>query len=444
MTTVSRILLLTGTISLLAYLLFHTNLYEMTAFMVLLALYQVFALVHWIENKNRNLSRFLEAVEADDFTQTFSVARKSRAFDDLNRTLNRIAHRFEEMKVESEDRFQYFHFVVEQLSVGLIVFKEDGKIDMINRSAKRLLGVSQLKNVKELKSISNDLFEALCTTNLRNKNLVRIESSNVSMRLAIQTSRFRMRERSYTLASIHDMRGELEEIELDAWQNLIRVLTHEIVNSIAPIASLASTANKLLSDAHSQSHEKGLLVSPVFEDVQTAVRTIETRSKGLLRFVDSYRTLTHIPDPKLIIFPVGTLLSHVEQLVRPAVNESGIELTTMVEPESLELTADPGLLEQVLLNLLVNSIQALNGRRGGRIKLSAQLEDKGKIAIRVEDNGPGIPRETQEKIFIPFFTTRDNGSGIGLSLSRQILHMHHALISVWSQPGEQTVFTIVF
>lgn len=148
LTTVSRILLLTGTISLLAYLLFHTNLYEMTAFMVLLALYQVFALVHWIENKNRNLSRFLEAVEADDFTQTFSVARKSRAFDDLNRTLNRIAHRFEEMKVESEDRFQYFHFVVEQLSVGLIVFKEDGKIDMINRSAKRLLGVSQLKNVK--------------------------------------------------------------------------------------------------------------------------------------------------------------------------------------------------------------------------------------------------------------------------------------------------------
>ncbi len=442
--SVSRTLLLTATVSLLAYLLFRTVLYEMAALVGLIALYQVFSFIRWIERKNIRLARFLEAIEAADFTQTFSNNTRSKAFDELNRSLNRIAQRFEEMRVETEDQFQYLQFVVEQLTVGLIAFRQDGKIDMINRAAKRLLGVPQLKNVKDLRPLSNDLYEVLISANPRKRNLVSMESGNVSVRLAIQISGFRMREVSYTLASLQDMRGELEEIELDAWQNLIRVLTHEIVNSIAPIASLASTANRLLSDTSWQSPEKGEAAPPALEDVQTAVRTIEARSEGLLRFVNSYRTLTHIPNPKFRIFPIWMLFSRVEQLVRSAVTQSGITLTTSVTPQSLELTADPDLLEQVLLNLLMNSIQALDGKTGGQIILSAQLEEKGKISIRVEDNGLGIPKDIQEKIFIPFFTTKESGSGIGLSLSRQILHSHQALISVWSHPDEKTVFTIVF
>ncbi len=441
---VTRTLLLTLTISLLAYLLYHSDLYEMAGLVAVLALYQVVAFVRWVERRNRNLARFLEAVEADDFTQSFSMAGKSKAFHELNKTLNRIAQRFEEIRVETEDQFQYFQFVVEQLTVGLIVFRQDGEIDMVNKAAKRLIGVTQLKNIKELGLISNELLEALESRTPRNRHLVRVETGSVSVRLAVQLSGFRMRGLSYTLASLQDMRGEMEEIELDAWQNLIRVLTHEIVNSIAPIASLASTANRMLSNSEAESKESGERVPPIFEDVQTAVSTIETRSEGLLRFVNSYRTLTHIPNPKFRIFPIWMLFSRVEQLVSSAVSQNGILLATSVNPQSLELTADPDLLEQVLLNLLMNSIQALDGKEGGRIGLSAQLEEKGKICLRIEDNGSGIPKEAQEKIFIPFFTTKDSGSGIGLSLSRQILHMHHALISVWSQPGEKTVFTIVF
>ncbi len=444
MAAVARAILLACTISLFAYLLFHTKMDEMAAVMGLLALYQVFALVRWMERRSRNLARFLEAVEAEDFTQTFSVGRTGKAFDELNKTLNRITQRFEEMKAESESQFQYFQFVVQQLTIGLMVFRRDGEIDIMNRAAKRLLGVSRLKNVEEIAAISSDLFQILRSNSPQTKNLVRIENDNLSVRLAVQLSQFRMRGISYTLASLQDMRGEMEEIELEAWQNLIRVLTHEIVNSIAPIASLASTASKLLSDTHTQSREDGQPLPPVLEDVQTAVRTIEGRSEGLLRFVNSYRTLTHVPDPKFVIFPIAMLFSRVEQLVRSAISEGGIELTTAVEPESLELTADPGLLEQVLLNLVMNSVQALEGEPGGRISLSARLEEKGKVTIRVEDNGPGIPKEIQGKIFIPFFTTKDNGSGIGLSLSRQILHLHNALISVTSQPGEQTIFTMVF
>ena len=444
MVTTTRVALLTGTVLLFAYFLVHTNLYELDALLALLVSYQVFAFLRWIEKKNENLTRFLEAVEANDFSQTFSVTTRSKAFDGLHNTLNRISTRFEEMKVEGENQFQYFQFVLEHLPVGLIVFQRDGKIEMINRSAKRVLGLSYLKNLKELIPVSNDLYQALSTMDRLSGGFVRIEGNNLSARLAIQKSEFRMKETSYTIASIQDMRGELEEIELEAWQNLIRVLTHEIVNSITPIASLASTANKILSDSRLQSNDNGQLVSPSIKDVHVAVKTIESRSEGLLRFVNSYRTLTHIPSPKLKLFSIITLFSRVEQLVRSSVSENGIQLTSTVKPESLELKADPDLIEQVLLNLLMNSVQALEGRSDGRINLSAQLEEKGKITIRIEDNGPGIPREIEKKIFIPFFTTRDNGSGIGLSLSRQILHLHHALISVSSKTGEQTVFTIVF
>ncbi len=444
MATVLRVLLLTCTLCLFAYLLFRTDLYRIAALMGVLAAYQVFALARWIERKNRNMARFLEAIEAEDFTQTFSLAGRSKAFDELNRTFNKITQRFEEMRSEREDQFQYFQFVVERLSVGLIVFRHDGKVDVINRAAKRLIGMPSLRNINELGALSPDLLDAVRDANRRGRNLVRVENDNLSVRLAILTSEFRMRGISYTLASLQDLRGEMEEIELDAWQNLIRVLTHEIVNSIAPIASLASTANKLLTDSGTQSSEQGESVPQVFGDIQTAVRTIETRSEGLLRFVNSYRTLTHVPEPKFRIFPIITLFKRVEQLVGSSLSKSSIKLTIAVDPESLELTADPDLLEQVLLNLVMNSIQALEGKTDGEIELSAHLEERGKIAIRVEDNGAGIPREVQEKIFIPFFTTKDSGSGIGLSLSRQILHLHRALISVWSKPGERTVFTIVF
>ncbi len=442
--TTSRVIFLAATICLGAYFWFRTSLYEMVGLMAVLSLYQAAAFVRWIERRNQNLARFLEAVEADDVTQKFHVSNSNKAFDELNKTLNRINRRFEQVRAESDNQFQYFQFVVQRLNVGLIVFQRDGTVELINAAAKRLLGIPYLRTIDGLKTVSEELFGVLGSSNPRSRNLVHVENGNLSARLAVQISEFRMRGTRYILASLQDMRGEMEEIELDAWQNLIRVLTHEIVNSITPIASLASTANKLLINSRSKSGKNGHEMEPVLDDVQTAVRTIESRSEGLLRFVNSYRTLTHVPIPKLRLFPISTLFARVEQLVMPSVNENGISLATSVQPESLELTADPDLLEQVLLNLLVNSIQAIDKKPDGQIRLSARLEEKGRITISVEDNGPGIPKEIQEKIFIPFFTTRETGSGIGLSLSRQILHLHHALISVYSDPGEQTVFTIAF
>jgi signal transduction histidine kinase len=274
------------------------------------------------------------------------------------------------------------------------------------------------------------------------KSLVRVEHNGDKSYLAIFATEIRMRGQVFTLASIQNIQSELEEKEMEAWQNLVRVLTHEIMNSITPISSLASTAHELLkpgSDPQMQSIEPEVLL-----DVREAVQTIQKRSQGLLRFVETYRKITRIPKPKFSIFPIAELFARVLKLMHGELGKKSIEFHSSVEPETLELTADPELVEQVLINLILNSIQALAGKPGGRIELTARLDASSRSIIQVRDNGPGILEEVKEKIFIPFFTTKQEGSGIGLSLSRQIMRLHRGTISVQSRPDVETVFTLKF
>jgi signal transduction histidine kinase len=226
---------------------------------------------------------------------------------------------------------------------------------------------------------------------------------------------------------------------MEAWQNLIRVLTHEIMNSVTPVASLASTANDLLT-----AQKEGRPQEETLNDVRDAVRTIQKRSQGLLHFVDAYRKLTRIPKPDFQIFPVAELFGRVQSLMRAEMERRSIHFLSQVEPKTLELTADPELIEQVMINLLLNAIQALEGRPDATVGLMARMDERGRVLVQVTDNGPGILDEAQEKIFIPFFTTRQDGSGIGLSLSRQIMRLHRGTISVQSTPNVETVFTLRF
>jgi signal transduction histidine kinase len=237
---------------------------------------------------------------------------------------------------------------------------------------------------------------------------------------------------------VQNIQSELEEQEMEAWQKLIRVLTHEIMNSITPISSLASTVRGMIPE------QGGEEDSETLSDVHMALETIESRSQGLLHFVETYRELTRIPKPDFKIFAVSELFSHIVQLMNTDLEEKNIVLQVAIAPETLELTADPDLVEQVLINLLRNASQALTGRENARIDLTAQLDRRGRVVIRVRDNGPGILAEVQERIFIPFFTTKREGSGIGLSLSRQIMRVHRGTISVQSELNKKTVFTLRF
>jgi signal transduction histidine kinase len=231
---------------------------------------------------------------------------------------------------------------------------------------------------------------------------------------------------------------------MEAWQQLTRVLTHEIMNSVAPISSLASTAHRLLADVPPGDGARSADAEEVADDAREAVETIERRSKGLISFVDSYRSFTKIPNPTFQVLDAGEMFENVRRLLRVQIEEHNLSCKIRVHPDPLELTADPELIEQVLINLTLNAMQAVENQDDARIEMRARIDRRSRPVLQIADNGPGIPPDVQDRILVPFFTTKEDGSGIGLSLSRQIMRLHGGTLTVRSEPNVETVFTLRF
>lgn len=441
----TRVVLLSSTIYLLFYLIFklQVTLYATIFILAIIILYQIYTLILYVEKTNRDLNRFLLTVKHEDFSQTFLGASLGSSFDELKSAFNEVIQKFHRARAEKEEHFRYLQTVVQHVGIGLIAFQSDGKVELLNNAAKRLLKIPHLKNIHNLESLSKPLVEKLFKLKSGEKTLVKVEIKNELLQLAINATEFRMRDQNFKLVSLQNIQSELEEKELEAWQNLIRVLTHEIMNSVTPISSLASTVNDLLK-ASGGAISPDKVSSDDIQDIHGAVQTIYKRSEGLLHFVDAYRNLTRIPTPDFQVFPIMNLFKQVGQLMQAELTRSAIQLQMQVIPESLELTADAELIEQILINLAQNAIQALNGRPNAKIEMLSKIDDGGRIIIQVTDNGPGISEDMLEKVFIPFFTTKENGTGIGLSLSRQIMRLHRGAMNVQSKPNEATTFTLRF
>lgn len=439
-----RILLLAVFIFIFIYFIMNTNLFAVYFIFGAAIIYQIFSLIHYIEKTNRDLYRFLEAIKYDDFSQSFSAKNLGTSFTELKQAFNEVLLKFQKTRAEREEHHRYLETVVQHIGIGLISFKLDGEIGLINTAAKRLLKSPQLKNIKSLNKLSQELVRTLFKLEPGEKALVKFTDENETLQFAIYATGFILREQRYKLVSLQNIQTELEEKEMEAWQNLIRVLTHEIMNSITPISSLASTVNGLLSDCQKDKDQCKQIDSEILEDVSCAVQTIEKRSNGLLNFVQSYRKLYRIPSPNFQIFQVSSLFERITQLMSAQMKKNNIIFKTTIDPETLELTADPEMIEQVLINLLLNSIIALKNQTSREVVLSAKLDLRSRTTIQVFDNGSGIEKDVLSKIFIPFFTTKQDGSGIGLSLSRQIMRLHKGSISVASNPGVETIFTLRF
>lgn len=400
-----------------------------------LAAFQVWSLIRFVDRTNRDLARFFQAVRYSDFCQTYVTGGLGSSFDELKRSFNEVLDAFRATRAEKEEQALYLQMVVQHIGVGLVAFDRQGEVSLINNAAKRLLRVNRLGNVSDLESRGPGLAQTLTTLGPRRKALLRLEEDGEVRQLACFAALFRTGEEEHRLVSLHDIQSELEEQEMEAWQRLIRVLTHEIMNSITPIASLSATAEGLL--------QQETIAGEDVSDVRTAVHTIQRRSQGLLQFVDAYRDLTRVPAPDFQITPVSGLFERVTQLMAHQFQEAGVELVHAVDPPSLEVTADPGQVEQVLINLLRNACDAAGGRDGARVELTASM-DRDRVVIDVADNGTGIVEEALDKLFIPFFTTKQDGSGIGLSLCRQIMRLHRGTISARSEPGVRTEFSLRF
>jgi len=437
-----RVLLLSATLCLLAYLLFKTDFIAPVIFVCLLGAYQSFALIRYVTKTNRDLARLLDSVKYSDFSQSFTNNLKGSGFEELNAALTDVIKEFQQAKLEKEEHFRFLQTIVDHVGIGLIAFDPQGEVEMINNAAKKLLKISRLKNIHDLEAVSARLVDKLLELAPGTNDLVKLKQDDDLLQLSIYATGFVLHKQQLMLVAMQDIQGALEEKEMKSWQNLIRVLTHEIMNSITPIASLASTAHGLLKDERECELPESL--NETIGDVRHAVNTIEKRSKGLLTFIENYRKLTRIPKPDFKIVSVKDLFQRVEHLMTDLFEAHSIEFKMQIDPQSLELTADQALVEQVLINLCKNAVEALNGVANPRIKLKGGTDERGNPVIKVIDNGRGIPEDVAARIFIPFFTTRQQGSGIGLSLSRQIIRLHRGAISVTSTPGEKTVFKLRF
>jgi two-component system nitrogen regulation sensor histidine kinase NtrY len=348
--------------------------------------------------------------------------------------------KFQQTRAEKEENYRYLQTVIQHVGIGLISFNQDGEVEFINNAAKKILQLSNLKNIRSLGKRHKNLSDTLFSIKAGNKMMLKITEENDLLQLFIYAAEFKMRDQNFKLIALQNIQSELEEQEMEAWQKLIRVLTHEIMNSVTPISSLASTVNGLLDKYKSDKNPE----LDSIEDITTAINTIQKRSEGLIHFVESYRNLTRVPKPNFQIIPVKNIFSRIVTLMETDITGKGIKFIRNVNPPMLELTADPELIEQVLINLIVNSIHALENVESPEIKLYSEMDERGRVIIKVIDNGVGISEDVQEKIFIPFFSTKKEGSGIGLSLSRQIMRSHGGMIRVNSTPGKETVFTLRF
>ncbi len=434
-----RIILLFITLLVLSYLLLETILYATIGILILLSLYEIYGLIRIMDQSNIRMAQFLQAVRHADFSQSFKRSKQGKSFDQLSDAFTQVIQDFQKIRGDKEENFRYLQTVVQHVGVGLLAFDNDGMIEIFNTAAKKLLGISGLRNISGLEPIGNDLIQKFSNLKSGSRALIKIQRNDDLLQLSAYGTEFQLRGRSLKLISLQNIQSELEEQEMEAWQKLIRVLTHEIMNSITPISSLAKTVDHTLDELNLENLQAGDM-----KDIHDAVSTIHKRSEGLIHFVESYRKLTRIPQPNFQMIPVKKLFDNVLHLTEVESRNRKIKIISDVKPISLHVIADQELIEQVLINLVRNSFDAFSNTKNPKLSLLSDLDERGRVLIRVSDNGSGIEPEAQEKIFIPFFTTKKTGSGIGLSLSRQIMRQHGGSINVTSKPDVETTFRLTF
>ena len=393
-------------------------------------------LYNYVTNVNRKLTYFLESVRYSDFTINFRHDNKmGKTFQELNQQFNEVLHAFRQARAEKEANLQYLNTIVQHIGTGLITFDSTGQVNLINNAALRMLGIYRLHQLSELKDKHPRLYELLSNLDSGVRELYRTPSDQP---LALQGAAIQMRGMWVRIVVLQNIQTELQQQEVESWQNLTRVLRHEIMNSMTPIVSLVGTMRLIVNE----DIEKSTTDQEAVNDLKEALQTLEKRSKGMMRFVNAYRDFTTLPKPVFSNVNVGELLHEVIQLLQTDLVSLGVLWELSVKPETLTAKMDSGQIQQVLINLIKNASESFSTQTNRVISLSAYQNDN-LTMIEVADNGDGIEPEAIDNIFIPFYTTKKTGSGIGLSLSRQILQQHGGQLNVVSQAGKGTVFTMV-
>ena len=404
--------------------------------------WQVYVFYRFHKKAQDEVEQFVEAVHYRDFSRYFDERNAPQEIQSLRKGFNEINSTFKVISREKEMQYQYLQKILELVDTGILSYDTDTEeIGWMNESLKKMLEIPYLRTVHSLEKKFPDLHKAVLPLRPGEHKIVSFTRENNPFKFLLSATAFQTEGRIYKLIAFQNVSEALDENESEAWQKLLSVMTHEIMNSVAPISSLAETIHRQLEKSRDRitfEQQTG------FDDLLLGVETIQRRSEGLLKFAQTYRNLNKITQPNLSRVYVRDLFETLYQLMLPTLDKKGIELEIVLKDPNLILQADTNLVEQVLINLLVNAIEALKDRPEPRIVLSAHLGSQGRVVLRVADNGAGIAPELLDKIFIPFFSTRKSGSGIGLSLCKQIMMLHKGSIQVQSHPGEGTAFFLNF
>ncbi len=424
----------------LAFLFFNLNRHQyIYTFVVLVSLlsFQIYYLVRFITQTNRELTKFIEAIRQEDYSLKYPSIKNKSSIADLHESFNTIIDAFKQVKIDRETQFNFLQLIIENIEVGILAINPKQEIVLMNSAAEKLLGVHKSKTWRQLKIKANHFCSEIESLFSGGKTLIEWKTNKQSLNLTIEVINTAMLGQPHKLITITDIKKEIEQKELDAWIKLIRVLNHEIMNSTTPISSLTETIIMLLEDKRTGPKDMKEINGEVIFDVIDSAKTIQKRSDGLFEFVNEYRKLTKVPPPKIEKVKIKKFIENIVKLMQVVVAENKIQLNYKISSDNLEIAMDSNLIEQVMINLLKNAIEALKGTKEPKINITAE-----KSLIRISDNGPGIEPELIDEIFIPFFSTKEEGSGIGLSLSRQIMRLHRGSMRVHSTTVTTTFYMI--
>lgn len=435
-----RLLLITLNAFLLSLSFFIYPNYSVIILLGALMVYQVILLVRYLNAVNKKLENFFLFYLSGEVTSSNVRRSKKDEFSPLYMYFDLINDKLEQARLKNELQNNYFKTIVDETAVGLISFKADGSVELFNEAAKKIFGMQVLRNLRKLNNIKDGFSEMLIDMASNDRKLISLIHEGELIQLATKKVKFKAMNEELHLVSFQNIKPELEEREIESWQKLIRVLTHEIMNSMTPILTLVGSITKKLRRKDLQEVvEPQEITSDLLQKTVKGLDLIDSRGKGLITFVQNYRSIVRLPKPDFKILNVKDLFLRIASLFETAFAETGIDLKITCH-QSVFINADGTLLEQVLINLVKNSSEAFEDTTSPSIELKASsVQDQ--IVIQVCDNGRGIPQELVEDVFTPFFTTKQSGSGIGLSLSRQIIRLHGGSMTVQSVPGD-TVFTI--
>jgi len=439
-----RVLLIVGSIFLLFLFINQSDRILTVSALVFLTILQTVMLIRFTSKHLRYISDFLDLIDSTGDSSKFDHNQSNKELKSLQNSFNRIGKIMQKARIEKESSDLFLRYTIDKISVGILAFDEDDRIEIMNDAARRELKIERISSISELESSYPEFPRWLKLKAPQTRTIYNLEVDNRTEMFLFTFSEIIVLERVIKIVSFQNIGHEIGKSELDSYKKLTRILTHEIMNTITPITSL-SVANRLVLSgaAGDQPKDFSEISKEDINDLFINTTALEERSRGLMDFVERFRKIGLLPLPVKIKITIQDLFQDLFHLFKSKLTEEKIDFSFTCKPEELSLQADKHMITQVLINLIKNSMQAMKGREGKQITLKAFIQGGG-VIIQATDNGQGIQKGMLNDVFIPFFSTRQEGSGIGLTYSREVMLLHGGNIRVSSVPNRQTTIELIF